>query len=240
MRPYPQYTNLNQTLNGGRNDHYKALQVSIQRAFYNGFNVVLGYNYNSQSGQEFYDEQDNYTRTFTFQPAQNAKQRLTGAAIYELPFGKGRKYFGNMNRLVDGVFGGWSVSGLYSFNTGVPIRLGGVVVNGDPGLSNPTRKRWFDTSKISLLPAFTRRTNPVQYDDLLGPRFANLDMTLAKQFSIKDRLKFELRMESYNTLNSFTGDNPVTSVTSPSFGQIIAQRAGTFGRQIQYTGRFIF
>ncbi|MEO8126780.1 MAG: TonB-dependent receptor [Bryobacteraceae bacterium] len=240
MRPYPQYTTLTQTLNGGRDNHYQALQVSVQRAFSNGFNIVLGYNLNKESNQEFYDSVDTYTKAFTWQPAQNARQRFTGASIYELPFGKGRHFMSNANWLVDGVLGGWSASGLFTYNGGVPIRLGSALVDGDPSLSHPTSQKWFDTSKIKQLPAFTRRVNPVQYDKLLGPRYVNIDMTLAKMFPIKERIKFELRMEAYNVVNSFTGDNPVLTPTSPSFGQIIAQRPGTFGRQIQYTGRIIF
>jgi hypothetical protein len=145
-----------------------------------------------------------------------------------------------VNPVVDAVLGGWSASGLFTYNSGVPLRLGSAVVTGDPALSNPTSKRWFDTSKVSILPAFTRRANPVQYDDLLGPRFVNIDLTLAKMFPIHERLKFELRMEAYNALNAFTGDTPVLSVNSASFGQIIAQRPGVFGRQIQYVGRIVF
>ena len=240
MRPYPQYTTLNQTLNAGRGNHYQALQVSVQRAFSNGFNVVLGYNLNKESSQEFYDSVDTFNKSFTWQPAQNARQRLTGASIYELPFGKGRHFMSNANWLMDGVLGGWSTSGLFTYNSGVPIRLGSALVNGDPSLSSPTSKKWFDTSKIQQLPAFTRRANPVQFDKLLGPRYVNIDMTLAKMFPITERVKFELRMEAYNLVNSFTGDNPILTPTSPSFGQIIAQRPGTFGRQIQYTGRIIF
>jgi len=47
-------------------------------------------------------------------------------------------------------------------------------------------------------------------------------------------------MEAYNALNAFTGDNPVLNITAANFGQIIAQRPGVFGRQIQFTGRIIF
>ena len=240
LRPYPQYGSLMETLIGGRNDHYRALQISVQRQFANGFNLVLGYNYNGQQGQEFYDEVDAYTQTLSWQPAQNARQRLTGAAIYELPFGRGRRYMGSVSPILDGVFGGWSVSGLFTYNSGVPLRIGPAEVSGDPAVSNPTSDRWFDASKVGILPAFTRRTNPVQYSDLVGPRFVNMDMTLAKQFPIQERLKFELRMEGYNVLNAFTGDNPVVSPTSPSLGKIVQQRPGVFGRQLQYSGRFIF
>ena len=240
LRPYPQYTTLTQSLIDGRGNHYQAIQLSAQRAFANGFNLVLGYNYNRESSQDFYDNVDTFTRTFSWIPAQNARHRFTGASIYELPFGKGRHFMSNVHPLVDGILGGWSVSGLFTYNAGVPLRLGPAVVTGDPALSNPTSKRWFDTSKVSILPAFTRRANPVQYDDLLGPRYVNVDLTLAKMFPIKERFKFELRMEAYNALNAFTGDNPVLNITAASFGQIIAQRPGVFGRQLQYTGRIIF
>ncbi len=122
------------------------------------------------------------------------------------------------------------------------MRLGGVIADGDPTLSNPTSQRWFDTSKIRQLPAFTRRSNPVQYGGFTGPRFVNFDNTLAKEFKVlpEDKLKFELRFEAYNLLNAFSGENPVLAVNNANFGRIVSQKAGIFGRQIQFSGRFIF
>jgi hypothetical protein len=241
LRPYPQYSALTETLRGGWEDHYQALQMSFQRPFVNGFNFVVGYNYNRQRTQQFYDSVDNFTNTPTYQDSQNPRHRLTGAAIYELPFGKGRKMMANANRLVDGVLGGWSVSGLYTYNSGAFLRFGTMLVSGDPHLDNPTNARWFDTSLFQVQPAFTRRTNPIQYDDVKGPRFVNMDMTLAKIFPIKERIKFELRIESYNITNSFSGADPNLNVTAgTTFGRITAQKAGVYGRQFQYSGRFIW
>ncbi|MGH9657164.1 MAG: TonB-dependent receptor domain-containing protein, partial [Bryobacteraceae bacterium] len=163
LRPYPQYSDLNERLIGGIGNRYKALQMQFQRPFVNGFNFVVGYNFNRERNQEFYDEQDNFTRSFTWQPARNARHRITGAAIYELPFGKGRKHMASANPVVDGILGGWSVSTLFTYNAGLYLRFGGLLVNGDPTLDSPTRDRWFDTSVFALLPAFTRRTNPLQF-----------------------------------------------------------------------------
>jgi hypothetical protein len=147
---------------------------------------------------------------------------------------------GTANRIVDGVLGGWSVSSLVTYNSGLYLRFGGALVDGDPAISNPTSDRWFDTSKFKQLPAFTRRTNPLQFDGVKGPRFVNMDATLAKEFRVVERLKFELRGEAYNLLNAFTGNNPDLGVTSATFGRITSQRAGVFGRQIQFSGRFIW
>jgi hypothetical protein len=241
LRPYPQYTSLVETLRGGTRNRYRSLQLQLQRPFVNGFNLVMGYNYNNSRNDEFYDELDNYLQNFTWQPAPQARHRFTGAAIYELPFGKGRAYMNNAHPVVQGILGGWSTSTLFTYNSGEYLRFGGALVDGDPGVSNPTNDRWFDTTKFRVLPAFTRRTNPLQYDSVKGPRYVNIDATLAKEFPVVgERLKFELRAEAYNLMNAFTGANPSTSVTAATFGRIVSQRGGIFGRQIQFSGRMIW
>lgn len=238
LRLYPQYSDIQQRLTGQAANRYQALQISLQRPFVNGFNLVLGYNYNRERNEEYYDEQDNFLDNLTFQPAVNPRHRWTGAAIYQLPFGKDRKFLANANRVVDGILGGWSLSGLFSVNTGQYLRFGGLLVDGDPSISDPTKERAFDTSKFQRLPAFTRRSNPLQYGGVKGMRFKNVDMTLSKSFVLTERLKFELRMESYNALNNFNGALPSTAFGTSAFGAITAQQAGYLGRQFQYSGRF--
>jgi hypothetical protein len=242
LRPYPQYNDLFERTIGGIENRYRSLQMQFIRPFASGFNVVVGYNYNRERNQEFYDEQDNFTRSFTWQPAPNARHRITGATVYDLPFGKGRKYMSSANSIVDGILGGWSLSGLVTYNTGVFLRFGGLLVSGDPKIDDPTQARWFDTSVFKQLPAFTRRTNPLQFSNLVGPRFVNIDTTISKQFNIlpENRLKFEIRGEAYNLTNRFPAANPDLTVTSATFGKIVAQRAGVFGRQIQFSGRLIW
>lgn len=238
LRQYPQYGDIQQRLVGKGLSRYQALQIQVQRPFVQGFNLVLGYNYNRERNEEYYDEQDNFTDTLSFFPAVNPRHRLTGASIYQLPIGKGRKLLSNANRFVDGVLGGWALSGLFSINSGQYLRFGGLLVNGDPSISDPTRDRVFDTTKFARLPAFTRRTNPLLYDGVRSAMFKNIDMTLAKNFVIREWLKFELRMESYNASNSFNGDLPSTAFGTSAFGAVTAQRPGYVGRQLQYSGRF--
>jgi len=238
LRQYPQYGDIQQRLKGAGNSRYEALQIQLQRPFVKGFNLVLGYNYNRERNQEYYDEQDNFLDNLTFQPGISPRHRLTGASIYQLPFGKGRTFLSSANKYVDGVLGGWSLSGLFSINSGQYLRFGGLLVDGDPSLSTTTRDRTFDTSKFARLPPFTRRTNPLQYSGVKSQVFKNVDLTLAKNFAITEKLKFELRMESYNATNSFNGDLPSTNFGTTSFGAVIAQRPGYFGRQMQYSGRF--
>jgi hypothetical protein len=240
LTPYPQYGALNQWFTPGAGDHYNSLQISVRRAYSNGLTLMYGFNYNHELAQGYYNDIATFARDLTWIPAQTAKMRMTGAAIYELPLGKGRHFMNNANRIVDGVLGGWGVSALFTYNTGTPIRLGSALVSGDPALSHPTSSQWFDTSKVTVLPAFTVRTNPIQYSDLVGPRYVNLDATLGKQFRIAERFRFELRMEAYNALNAFTPANPNTSIGNVNFGRTIGALAGTSGRQVQVSGRFNF
>ena len=240
LTPYPQYSTLNQWFTPGAGDHYNSLQISARRAYSSGLTIMLGFNYNTEKAQGYYNDIATYARDLTWIPAQTAKARMTGASIYELPLGKGRHFMNNTNRLVDGILGGWNLSAVFTYNTGVPIRLGAATVTGDPALSNPTSGEWFNTAMVSVLPSFTVRTNPVQYSDLVGPRMVNLDMTLAKQFRIVERVKFELRMEDYNTLNAFTPAAPNVSIGNANFGKCVGALAGTSGRQIQLGGRFMF
>ncbi|MEP7365385.1 MAG: TonB-dependent receptor [Acidobacteriota bacterium] len=240
LSQYPQYGSVQQRLVGAYRNRYQALQLQIQRPFVNGFNLVVGYNYNRERNEEYFDDVDNFANNLTYQPATNARHRITGAAIYQLPFGKGRKFMASSHALVEGILGGWSLSGIITANTGTYLRFGTLQVSGDPSIDNPTKERMFDTSKFSVQPAFTRRTNPLQYAGVKGPGFKNLDLTLAKEFAITERIKFELRMESYNATNTFNGANPNTTFGSSSFGAITAQQAGYYGRQFQYSGRFVW
>lgn len=266
LRPYPQYGDIWESLIGGRGDHYKSLQLSVRRPFTHGFNLVFGYNYNREVDQEYYDTLAEYLHKFTWAPTQTPRHRMTAASVYNLPFGRGRQYLANSNRLVDGVIGGWVLSGFFTYNSGAPLRIGststtgtsqssyvagslnaapiangtGAIISADPAISNPTMNHWFNTSVIQPLPAFTEATNPVQYNDWLGPRFIDIDMALAKQFAITEKIHFELRVDAFNLPNALTPANPITSPTNTNFGKSVDEAAGTYGRQIQYSGKFIF
>jgi len=240
LKPYPQYGLLQEMLLPGLRNRYRALQLKAQRPFANGFNFVLGYNYNRERRQEFFNDDDRFLGRLTWQDGPNPRHRLTVAGIYELPVGRNRVLLPNAPAVVDAILGGWSVSGIYTYNSGAFLRFGPAVVSGDPRIDNPVRERMFDTSKFARLPAFTPRTNPLQYPGVTGPRYANLDLTLAKIHAITEHLKLEIRMEAYNATNSFMGANPVLNVDSSLFGRVVAQRGGFFGRQLQYSARLIW
>ena len=197
LRPYPQYLNVIQTGTDLRKAKYQSLQLRLQRPFANGFSFLATYAYVKQESQWFYDEQDEYDGTLTWfdfsvtqagssgnpTVASDPQHRFVGAATVELPFGRGRKYGSDMSGFLDAIVGGWQVSGIYTYYSGVPLVFTGTMVapqSVEKIGENGADKYWFDVTGFARQPAYTRRSNPWNYDGLTGPSYRNLDLTLAE------------------------------------------------------------
>ena len=240
LTPYPQYGSLVEMVYPEAKDRYRAAQFKVQRPFAGGFTFTSGYSYNREQLQTFYDGLDRFNNRLTWQDPGNPRHRLTFGGVYDLPFGRGKRLLMHASRLLDGVVGGWSLGGIFLFNSGDLLQFDGAVVTGDPKIANPTRTDWFDTSMFSLLPAYTRSTNPVSYPGLTGPKFWNTDLSMSKTQPLTERIKLQLRLEAYNLTNSFMGADPSTDNTNSLFGQVVSLRQGTQGRELQYSVRLIF
>ncbi|MEZ5353866.1 MAG: carboxypeptidase regulatory-like domain-containing protein [Bryobacteraceae bacterium] len=237
LRPNPQYGALRQWFAEGIHRRYQAFQLKLQRPFVNGANFLVGYNYNRSRNDEYFDAVDTFLDNLTMQPDNNPRHKFNIGGIYQIPLGRGRRYGANLSRVANGVFGGWEMSGIFQYVSGEALRLPAAIVSGNPAIGNPTRDKWFDTSKVVRQPAFTRRANPLQWDGFRGPDIRSLDLTLAKMFQVTERFSFEVRLESYNLPNTFVGANPQLNPDSSLFGRVTAPRNTYLGRQFQYTGR---
>jgi hypothetical protein len=51
----------------------------------------------------------------------DVRHNINADAVWQLPFGKGRTFLNNTNKAVDAVFGGWQLSGIFRWNTGLPV-----------------------------------------------------------------------------------------------------------------------
>lgn len=239
LTPYPQYGGLSQRNTDGVLNRYKAFQLRVQKAFSSGYSFLVAYNYNQERNYEFFNALDQYAGRFTFIDNSFPRQRISAAGSYDLPFGKGRRYLSNIHPVLNAIFGGWQTSHLLLLNSGPFLRFNQMITdNSNPRLDNPTRERWFDTSKFQRPLPFTSRTNPWQYSGVTGPMFWNLDSTLTKTFPIKERVHAEFRFEAYNLTNSFVPTNPDMGVTSSTFGRSTSQQ--NRGREMQYSVRLQF
>jgi hypothetical protein len=185
--------------------------------------------------------------------------------VYELPVGQGKRFGSNMGTLANAVVGGWMLSGLGTWQTGIPLTI--TASNGQsptgtstnradrikPGAIDHNRSRgdnafqWFDTTAYAL-PAFinasatrpTRQFGSAGVGTVIGPRFFTYDMTLHKVFRLTERFNLQLRAEAYNPLNIPMLANPDTELTSANFGRIRTSNANYTPRNLQVGVRLDF
>lgn len=186
------------------------------------------------------------------------------AQNYDIPFGRGRKFGTNVNRFVDAVLGGWNISGITTYYSGFPFRP--TIENYGTGQNAPTKPYTGPTDRPNIgtgspysstqdrnqwivglgsgaytLPASNTFGNyPI--NTLYGPKFINQDASLMKVFSMTERLKFTLRVDTTNTFNHTNLGMPNADIQSGNVGQITqtAQGGNYNMRRIQYSGTINF
>jgi hypothetical protein len=131
-RLYPDF-GVTAQMSSGANANYNGLQVQFTRRMSNGLQFLAGYtwskNISNNEGEEggYSDggaplgQNDNNQRGERGLTVNDVRHRVTFSSIYELPFGKGKRWLGNTNALVNGILGGWEFTALASFQTGFPI-----------------------------------------------------------------------------------------------------------------------
>jgi hypothetical protein len=241
LRPYPHYGGDLLVNNvGDWRSRYQALQLRVQRTYAAGASVLFAYNYNQERNEAFFNAPQEYVNQVFWLGSNNARHRATLAGTYDFPVGKGRRFGSSMHPVLNGIIGGWQVSGIYTYRSGEFLRFGGAEVTGDPHIDNPGPAKWFNTDAFAVQTPFTPRMNPFQYPGITGPIFWNADGTVSKTFPIKERYRLEFRLEAYNLTNSLMWANPNLTVGNSLFGRSTAQATTNRGRELQYTLRLQF
>lgn len=137
LRPFPQFGSV--TLNGENVGKlwYNSLQASLEKRLSRGLVGVISYTFSKNIGAlGFLNDQDteptrsvvNFDSTHVF----------VASAVYQLPFGRGQRFFHDAGKAADLIVGGWEYNFIGSYRTGVPIDLpGNVDLIGDPNLDDP-------------------------------------------------------------------------------------------------------
>ena len=160
-----------------------------------------------------------------------------------------------MHPLLNALAGGWQFNGNLTLQSGFPIDFPNAapVAARTAKLSKDERNmfRWFDTSlwqdpatgkSISAQAPFTLRNFPTRFPDVRFSDLKNLNFSAFKDFPIHDRIRFNLRLESYNITNTpWFSTNSATnlSVTSPAFGQL-SLGSNNAARSFSLGGRLIW
>ena len=246
------------------NSQYHSFQGIFTVKAVAGYTLQGNYTYQMSQG-DGYGPSSNYTFLYD-RPLGYGNNNLTNhqqwvlVNTYDIPFGRGRKFGGSSNRFVDAVLGGWNLSGVFTYYSGRPFmptiadypkgagqpytgpnNVPDVGI-GSPYVANKNRNQWIvgglsDSGPFKLPAPNTFGNYPI--NDLYGPQFVNLDASIMKQFSITERVKFMLRLDTTNTLNHTNLDIPNNAITSSNSGQItnIAFNGNGGGmRKLQYSG----
>lgn len=187
----------------------------------------------------------------------NIPHRFTGNFLYELPFGRGKAFGSNMNKIVDFVAGGWALSGILTLHNGYHLasNIAGGNCNssaqnlcrpdliGDPylggnGLVSPRWNRdafdWpLNTAKH---PAQAPRFGSAITNLLRGNSVNSMDAGIFKNFVFKENYRFEFRTEMFNAFNHTNFASPNASVENPNFGRTFSTSVGP--RTIQFGLKF--
>jgi hypothetical protein len=202
----------------------------------------------------------------------NVTHRATVSGLYNLPFGKGKR-FANSPK-TDRLAGGWQYNAILTLESGRPIGVTGasnqlasrpnlnpdvslkVAHQGRSTLYKTGQLAWFNPMAFVNPADYTFGNAPRKFGNLVGPGFANMDMSVFKTMRITERTSFELRIEAYNALNhpnlpmpgtSFSAGKPADASnpyaeggynTSSTFGMITSGAIST--RNVQLGGKLFF
>ena len=110
---------------------YNGLQLKLDRRFGTGLSITSSFSW--QKGMAFYNGGDDdgfygfylngqYQRNFALNDF-NRTIEFVQSYVYQLPFGKGRRFLSSSSRAVDKIIGGWQIEGILTAMTGLPFTV---------------------------------------------------------------------------------------------------------------------
>jgi len=259
LRPYPQYPGVSYASPNWGNSNYHALQAKLEKRFSDGNTVVVAYTFSkllSDGGDNGWNSaggRNNYCRPCdkSLSPY-DQRHRLVTSFTYELPFGRGKQYGNGWNRVADAVMGNWQINGIATLNSGLPLQIGtsgntsrsfgggqGPDSTGqDARLDTPTLERWFDTGAFTLPQQYTFGNVGRVHPTLSRDRTENFDLSIFKNFRVKERVTIQFRAEWFNAMNHPVFNAPNTTVGSNTFGVVTSQ--ANRPRQTQLALKILF
>lgn len=243
LRPYPQYQGVNFLSNDG-NSSYHSLQLALERRYKSGFQMLVAYTWsktltdvdaparaNAVGVQDVYNLRNERGISGTHVP-----HRVVASWVYQLPIGKGGKYF-TATPVVSWLIGGWQFSGITEFQAGLPLtinnpsnQLGGFTAVQRPLQNAPaeldrgdrTLDRWFNTAAFA--PAGALQFGTASRFPLLRPGINNTDLSVMRNFSVTERFRLQARGAFYNALNHPQYNAPGNTLNTAQFGRISSGR----------------
>lgn len=244
LRPYLGYGSVNSVENWF-NSSYNSLQVSAQKRLGGYSNLRLAYSFSKVITDATSDRanapQNTYNRAADKARALFDRTHvLTVSYVYELPFAR------SASGVTRAILKGWQISGVSSFVSGLPLRVtstlgldwaGLGILNGNsqaaprPDMfSNPnagaprTPAKWFNTQAFGAVPAGLVRPGNAPASSVIGPGYQQWDISLIRNVRIREKLRLQVRGETFNFLNHTNYAGISTGLGATNFGQVTSAR----------------
>ena len=268
-RPINNIPGVGQLLQQGNygSSNYEALQMKFQKRFSNGLQLLAFYVYAKQmdlEGSAFNDTGSGTTFAQSSAPQDpnnwradwgygtyDIRHSFKAAYVYQLPFGSGKRWLGNSKGITDAILGGWNVSGISTYRTGVPVNIVLPFDNANTGTTQrpnyvpgfPSRvisstdrtHGWLNPASYAVPPQYTFGNLPRNF--ARAPGLENWDFSAYKDFAIHEGQYFQFRAEAFNLFNHTNFGAPGAVLGTPNFGVISSAADPRF---VQLGLKFVF
>jgi hypothetical protein len=263
-RPIQGYQFIQSAFDGGKGD-YQALQVKVERRYIRGFYLLNSFTWSrardNASGHLETANGDNSRVNYADVASEfglsgyNQPLNNTTTVVWELPFGRDRRWANDLSPVLEGVLGGWRLTAINTMASGLPVNLsyspsaafqvsGAPTyrpnVNGDVYAPDGEQNlnNWFNKANITVPTDSSQPFGNAPRNVARGPALYTLDMGLHKGFGLFGRSRLEFRVEAFNVLNKTNLGAPNSNVSNTNFGTITT--LATPARQIQLGVKFDF
>jgi len=275
LQPFPQFTGGLNVFDSNDYSNYAGLQFIFKRRIRSGLGYQFGYTLSKSKDNRSWDPSLSTVSTGSVQSASSTpfdlrdrnlnytwsdfdrRHVFQGTYTYELPWGKGRKYFSGMPAVLDQIIGGWETAGTVLWASGRPFTVysgvntvsnvvqstadcNGCTRNSGSLVLESGRNFWFDTTTRSQFAAPAPGSiGNTGRNFFLAPNYFQWDASLSKRFRITEKVSFYFRVDARNVLNNPSFDNPTAVITSTIFGRINDSVTNN-ARRIQLSGKLSF
>jgi hypothetical protein len=269
LLPYPQFTSITASVSDGYS-WYNSLAFKAEKRMAKGLTILGTYTWSSNwdnlygtGSQVFstYGAQDNYNIGAEYARSINSiPNRVTAAVVYDLPFGKGRKYMGTASgfggHLRDAAVGGWTINYEVVDQNGVPLSViqtdqstnyGTTGIGGSyqrPNLIGDPHNACVSGSPQARLAAGKAYVNSAAFTPAPAFTYGNTSRSLPcrapgsntttasinKTFHIYGAFNFQFRAEALNLYNTPQFGYPTTTLTTSQASTTATPAIATSGQ----------
>ncbi len=253
--PFPQMNGLTETVPLGR-AKTEQFDLTATRRFSSGLNLNASFVKLWNLAADYFPNP--FDASPAFEPSNLGRPfRLTTSAVYQLPFGKGRRFVNH--GLASWIIGGFQLTMLQEYQPGALVAFNSTSYYTGANLTDicntgpHTLAQWFNTTGFQTNPTLVSTTGQARtfpnyisgYGGCRGDSLKRANAGMARDIKVRESLTLQLRWDVYNVTNHSQFNTPSTSPSAANFGQVTATVAGgggqgTNNRSMRVMARIVF